>query len=856
MKKIKMSGLGAVVFIGFFLWAGYVTPNEIDVPPTMKYIDNGQVPVPPEAISPFEPKEVTYVNEPSIELDSDWNLGIKLYSKFRYTHKFAKRWRAKYGYTPTRPMMSNKDFFDKVDLSHPDLKKVKAAVATGDFTRARDEYLSYQASRKRVFHFKKPEISDQAGKSAMKNSDKTMNDPKFPGLFIEERYSLFSAMRDFKTAYLYSNDIKYTKAWLDLIAAWSENHRPPAQRLKAYIGFIYSPYWVTLSAGGTSMYLSRNEQWFIGALKQGLDKDKLLALYKSILEHAEFIYMNNDVFMPANWQTCQCEALVKFGAYFPSFKKSGFYIKHAWKLMQEHMATETFDDGSYSENSVNYSNAVALQHFRVVQIIRKLGFKVPENFLEKWKSMFLCGTKFITPLRTSIPVGDGGTGADGYLIKRLLAYGALEFPDPTLKYFTEKYPAEVKKIAYQYFDNPEEVLAAYDKIKPKKPSFTSKLIPDSGWAVMRHSWDKESPYLFFDGGWDEAWHSHPDFGSFNIWAYGEPLILNSGKSGPYEADISKRWYKQTIAHNTVLVDSRSMRKSVNNRITQWWTGPQYDFVDAMSDGYRWIGVLHNRRVLFVKPNYWIITDFLPGPGYYNASFQTSGYHKFDWLAHFQDTKLRIDERTKRIDTLNDEVNIALVPLNADQVRIRESKGPTVTKKGVLEAPYISLEQERMPFVQYQVLLLPYQGKEAPEINIKRLVADKTDRVHRQNIGYEIAVLERKDVFLESGNSKEKASFGKYEFRGAVAHIRNAEKAKPDYLLVDADYLAHNGKLLFSAPIPIKALEFVISEQNGSRLEIKSESKVSGVKIYAPAVEKVKLNNKSHEFTRAGDYIIL
>ena len=46
--------------------------TEADVHYTMDYPDGWQiVPVPPEAISPFEPDEVVYVNEPYIELDSD-----------------------------------------------------------------------------------------------------------------------------------------------------------------------------------------------------------------------------------------------------------------------------------------------------------------------------------------------------------------------------------------------------------------------------------------------------------------------------------------------------------------------------------------------------------------------------------------------------------------------------------------------------------------------------------------------------------------------------------------------------------------------------------------------------------------
>ena len=182
-----------------------------------------------------------------------------------------------------------------------------------------------------------------------------------------------------------------------------------------------------------------------------------------------------------------------------------------------------------------------------------------------------------------------------------------------------------------------------------------------------------------------------------------------------------------------------------------------------------------------------------------------------------------------------------------------------TTTGIVETPYISLHREGMAFVQFQVLLLPYEGKEVPQVGITKLVTDKTDRAHRQNIGYEIAVLERKDIFLESGNSKEKASFGKYEFRGVVTHIRNAGKTQANYLLLDADYLAHNGKLLFSAPRVIKAIEFALKKSAGKdslTLEITTKSDVSGIKIHSPDVTKVKVNNEEHKFKREGAYIII
>ena len=60
-----------------FLFIECQTSREKDVHYSMGYIDAGQIPVPPEAISPYEPTDVTYLNEPSIELSSDWNMDVQ-----------------------------------------------------------------------------------------------------------------------------------------------------------------------------------------------------------------------------------------------------------------------------------------------------------------------------------------------------------------------------------------------------------------------------------------------------------------------------------------------------------------------------------------------------------------------------------------------------------------------------------------------------------------------------------------------------------------------------------------------------------------------------------------------------------
>ena len=129
-------------------------------------------------------------------------------------------------------------------------------------------------------------------------------------------------------------------------------------------------------------------------------------------------------------------------------------------------------------------------------------------------------------------------------------------------------------------------------------------------------------------------------------------------------------------------------------------------------------------------------------------------------------------------------------------------------------------------------------------------------MHRQNVGYEITALGRKDVLLETGNQERAISFGEYSFHGALAHIHDAGEPMAGYLLIDAQLLARDGRLLFSAPGPIEAIEFAVVMRSGQvpALDVMTESDVSGIKILAPGVKNVMVNGKDHEFLAEGEYV--
>jgi hypothetical protein len=85
----------------------------------------------------------------------------------------------------------------------------------------------------------------------------------------------------------------------------------------------------------------------------------------------------------------------------------------------------------------------------------------------------------------------------------------------------------------------------------------------------------------------------------------------------------REYFRSTAAHSTVVVDGQSQaqpegpfgwRSQPRVRIREWHSTPQFDFLDADHDGYKTLPdpVTHRRRVIFVKPGYWILVDDLSG----------------------------------------------------------------------------------------------------------------------------------------------------------------------------------------------------------------------------------------------------
>ena len=154
------------------------------------------------------------------------------------------------------------------------------------------------------------------------------------------------------------------------------------------------------------------------------------------------------------------------------------------------------------------------------------------------------------------------------------------------------------------------------------PTQTAQL-PDSGFVFMRQGSSARQTYAAFDYGPHGGGHGHPDKLGFTLVARGALQAPDPG-SVAYGTPIQQAWYKQTVSHNTVVVDGKSQQPTTGalHFLTQ---ASGVDIVQADSgdiqDGVRMI------RTMVVTQDAVVMVDRL----------RSERVHTYDWVYHNRGT---------------------------------------------------------------------------------------------------------------------------------------------------------------------------------------------------------------------------
>jgi len=471
------------------------------------------------------------------------------------------------------------------------------------------------------------------------------------------------------------------------------------------------------------------------------DERVLVEFLKSLLLHGRYIPSHFE-FAPkaSNHLIGNVCGLFMLGFIFPEFKESKKWRETSLNILYEQVAKQVYNDGVDYEQSTSYHRYVI--EFCLIPIILCLinNIQLSKEFMVKIEKMLEFIMHILKPNGHVPPISD----ADGARVfnfnnlhindhRSYLALGALIFNR-----------GDFKEVAG---DNFEEILwffgadgfQKYQEIKKHLPKEDSKAFYDGGYFVMRNGWEKDSLHLFFDcghigmGNWDDesyATHGHSDLLNFGLYAYGQTFITDIGS---YTYTGSKKWhdyFRSSKGHNLIIIDNEDQSIltttwAIKNRARplspEWFSSPSFDYVSGAHTGYRRLSlpIIHLRKILFIKPIYWIIIDNIEG----------EGEHIIESYFHiFPDCKVNLKNQVCHVE--GTKAGLCIFPIFLTEVKGKIIQGLTEPIEGWYSYDYG--QKEPAPVLKYSTksicpttiytVLYPYKNKANELVGVEKIIA--------------------------------------------------------------------------------------------------------------------------------------
>jgi hypothetical protein len=315
------------------------------------------------------------------------------------------------------------------------------------------------------------------------------------------------------------------------------------------------------------------------------------------------------------------------------------------------MEAQVTPDGVYGELSSYYHCYATDFYLYSLILARRNNIQFPEAMWSRL-GMMLEFVMHITRPDGSIPLlgdDDGGRAlaiaSDNYASYcDGLSTGAVLFGRPEFKHQAVGFREESLWLLGH------EAWSVFDALPSKPPATPGRAFVSGGYFVQRSGWNEEDAHLIFDcGGFgiSSGGHGHADALSLTLFSEGREFLIDPGTASYNCSPEWRRYFRSSAAHNTMVADGAG--QSEPGETFRWKTKtpaklrghisfPEIDYIDGVVEG----NVLHRRRLIYVRPNYWIVLDEACGPN----------KHKFDFLYHFaQDTQLSVmsDESRAEID---------------------------------------------------------------------------------------------------------------------------------------------------------------------------------------------------------------
>lgn len=331
-----------------------------------------------------------------------------------------------------------------------------------------------------------------------------------------------------------------------------------------------------------------------------------------------------------NHRTPELYAIFLAGVVFPELADAASWRALALPELARNIASDLLPDGVQCELSTDYHHLVLKNYLCVRRLAAANSIPVPPEM----DAMLIRALEF--SMHVHNPAGIVPSFSDGD------ARGFLD----------------LLRQGHELFGRDDMLFVATRGVAGTPPAARSAAFPDGGYYVVRSGWGRDGraygdeQHLVFDcGPLGAGNHGHFDCLSFELFAFGRPLVVDPGRY-TYRESGETNWrarFRSTAAHNTVTVDSRNQTRyeplpsrsgaATKGRARYRVTGPAPDhqMIERISeDGFDLLhgsarsseyDAAHERRILFVGGRYWVIVDSLVG---HREHLYEARFHLGEW----------------------------------------------------------------------------------------------------------------------------------------------------------------------------------------------------------------------------------
>ncbi|MFP5039670.1 heparinase II/III family protein [Parasediminibacterium sp. JCM 36343] len=647
--------------------------------------------------------------------------------------------------TPANGPISDATLFTALNVNYPGMGAVKSAVNAGNYALAKQAYLAYRrtyptkwislganlpadtstavdSNAARIarnwlggnqqgfippnYDFGPKVININWAYSPLPKSDPNY-DPNFSA-----GMSRFQFWRSLSNGYYKTRNEAYARAWVNQMCDWVSKN--PTD-LTTNIEYSVTQNSIAL---GVRLQDTWNDAYyhflpsisFVDTAHTTYAKGMLAQCWRANWGVNNFY---NSGVAPSNHEILEACGLAVASMVFPEFRDAPTWKADAFKLLMRSFDETVYPDGAENELTPGYANWCRDFYIKVLQISRLNNDALPAGYEDKLKKMYWFDLYVQQPTGLVPPTNDNSDNAGAGLDAASTTWG-----DPEFLYFTS------------------------GRTKGKAPDTLSYRFPWAGFNLMRSGWELNDNYLFFKNGpigsW---WHGHEDGLSLYLTCFGSPLLVEAG-SYMYNTSQMRAYVQATSAHNTITVDGKDQHREnddiFENKVVSkpssqpWLTNQVADYTSGIyNDGYqpttyisgvgrKYTGskdfsVTHKRHIVFLKPYYYVVTDFLEG----------TGTHKYDCYFQLNAPAANIDNNTKAVKTINAGANapqLLVYPIETNGLAVKTATG----QKTPAYLGWIASTNTAIPTVDYSKtqaapatfanVLYPYNTNNQPSVN--------------------------------------------------------------------------------------------------------------------------------------------